>query len=76
MSHIADLAAVSYSGLKGPIRAVGWLESPHEFARGPVDAEFARRLMSLIERGTVRFSIFCRRHHFEQLLHCECSFEH
>jgi hypothetical protein len=37
-------------GLKGAIRAVGWLESPHPFRRGPVDPELFQRLMGLIER--------------------------
>ena len=49
MTHIADLAPVSYSHFSGPIRAVGWLEAPHAFPRGPVDPEFSRRLMALIE---------------------------
>src|SRR5262245_52340607 len=50
MSHIPDLAPFSYLLLEGPIRAVGWLESPHPFPRGAVEPEFGRRLMSLIER--------------------------
>ena len=50
MSYIPDLAPVSYNKLKGPIRAVGWLESPHPFPRGPVDPEFGQRLLALIER--------------------------
>ena len=49
MTYIPDLAAVSYLGLNGPIRAVGWLEAPHPFTRGPVQPEFAQRLMALIE---------------------------
>jgi hypothetical protein len=49
VSYIADLAPVSYSGLKGPIRAVGWLESPHPFPRGSVDPRFDQRLKTLIE---------------------------
>jgi hypothetical protein len=27
-------------------------------------------------RGVVRFSVFCRRHHFEMIQHRECPFEH
>lgn len=49
MANIPDLAAVSYSGLNGPIRAIGWLESPHPFNRGSVDPDFCERLMALIE---------------------------
>ena len=50
MTYIPDLAPVSYMGLKGLIRAVGWLESPHPFRRGSVDPEFGQRLMTLVER--------------------------
>jgi len=50
MAHIPDLAPVSYLGLNGPIRAVGWLESSHSFSRGSVDAEFSRRFVALVER--------------------------
>jgi len=49
MTHIPDLVSKSYSGLTGPIRAVGWLESHSTFHRGKIDQEFARRLISLIE---------------------------
>ena len=49
MANIPDLAAVSYSGLTGPIRAVGWLESPQPFNRGSVDPDFGGRLMALVE---------------------------
>src|SRR5262245_46964494 len=55
MTYIPDLASVSYSGLKGPIRAVGWLESPHPFHRGSVQPDFSRRLMALIERPIFAF---------------------
>lgn len=27
-------------------------------------------------RGVVRFSVFCKRHHFEMIRHRECPFEH
>ena len=27
-------------------------------------------------RGAVRFSVFCKRHHFEMMKHRECPFEH
>lgn len=60
MTHIPDLIAVSYLGLKGPIRAVGWLESSHPFSRGSVDPEFSRRLVGLVERplfGTMMLGI-------------------
>lgn len=50
MSYIPDLATVSYTGLAGPIRAVGWLESSQDFTRGSVTADFVRRLMALVER--------------------------
>jgi len=50
MSYIPDLAAVSYSHLEGSIRAVGWLESSHDFTRGSVAPEFSRRLMALVKR--------------------------
>lgn len=50
MTHIPDLASVSYLGLSGPIRAVGWLESTHDFRRGAVDPDFRERLMALIAR--------------------------
>lgn len=50
MTHIRDLARVSYSSFNGPIRAVGWLESSKRFKRGSVDAEFTQRLIALIER--------------------------
>lgn len=50
MTYIRDLAEISYSGLKGPIRAVGWLESSHRFKRGAVDREFDERLIALIQR--------------------------
>jgi hypothetical protein len=50
MTYIPDLAAVSYMGLTGPIRAVGWLESWQPFPRGPVEPELGRRLMALVER--------------------------
>jgi|SRR5688572_2514715 hypothetical protein len=50
MTHISDLAPISYLGLKGPIRAVGWLESSHPFSCGSVDADFSRRLVALVER--------------------------
>jgi hypothetical protein len=50
MANIPDLTAVSYSGLNGPIRAVGWLESPYPFSHGSVDPDFRERLMALIER--------------------------
>jgi hypothetical protein len=49
MSYIPDLTSVSYVGLKGPIRAVGWLELPHSFPRGSVDPMFGQRLTTLIE---------------------------
>ena len=55
MTYIPDLAAVSYTGLKGPIRAVGWLESSHHFSRGSVEPEFARRLMALVKRPISAF---------------------
>jgi len=50
MTHIADLAPISYCKIKGPIRAVGWLEASHAYPRGPVDPELRRRLLLLIER--------------------------
>jgi hypothetical protein len=50
MTYIPDLAEVSYTGFKGPIRAVGWLEAGHPYSRGSVDEEFTRRLIGLIER--------------------------
>src|SRR5262245_49311964 len=50
MTYIPDLAPDSYMHLRGPIRAVGWLERPHSFARGSVPPEFAQRLMALVER--------------------------
>ena len=49
MTYIPDLAATSYVGLDGPIRAVGWLETPHPVNRGPVQKEFVKRLLALIE---------------------------
>jgi len=55
MTHIADLAPLSYSRLEGPIRAVGWLELPHPYPRGPVSQEFRVRLMRLIERPLSAF---------------------
>ena len=60
MTHIADLATSSYMGLQGPIRAVGWLESSHDFNRGSVDPQFRRRLLWLVERrlfGTIMLGI-------------------
>lgn len=60
MTHISDLVPVSYLGLKGPIRAVGWLESSHPFSCGSVDPEFSRRLVALVERplfGTMMLGI-------------------
>ena len=27
-------------------------------------------------RGAVRFSVLCKRHHFEMIRHCECPFDH
>jgi hypothetical protein len=85
MSYIPDLAAVSYSHLEGSIRAVGWLESSHDFTRGLVAPEFSRRLMALVKRPISRlFGLgmhwcslcFCRRHHFEQIERRECPFDH
>ena len=55
MTHIPDLAPVSYTGLKGPILAVGWLETPHAFRQGSTEPEFSRRLISLIERPAGAF---------------------
>jgi len=55
VAYIADLALTSYSRLQGPIRAVGWLESPHPVPRGSVEPEFAQRLMALIERPMSAF---------------------
>ena len=50
MTHIADLAATSYWAISGNIRAVGYLEYPHEYSRGEVDPKFFRKLMELIAR--------------------------
>ena len=50
LTHITDLASVSYMGLKGPIRAIGWLESPHAFPQSSIDPEFGEQLMLLVER--------------------------
>jgi hypothetical protein len=76
MTHIADLTPVSYMGLDGPIRAVGWLESPHPFRRGPVDPGFIRRLMALVERplfGTMMAGIqHCSLCHAENRIGPDC----
>jgi hypothetical protein len=55
MTHIPDLAPVSYTGLKGPIRAIGWLESSHAFRRGSIEPGFSRRLIALIQRPAGAF---------------------
>lgn len=44
MTHIPDLARVSYSNLPGHVRAVGWLEHPHPYPRGPIEPEFEAAL--------------------------------
>ena len=55
MTHIADLAPISYSGFKGPVRAVGWLEWPQPFKRGAVDPNFGRRLQAIVNRAFVKY---------------------
>lgn len=46
MTYIPDLAEISYSGRTGRIRAVGWLEHPHPYVRGPVEPEFEAALLA------------------------------
>jgi hypothetical protein len=55
MAHIPDLAPISYTRLEGPIRAIGWLEASCPFTRGPVQPEFAQRLMALVARPISAF---------------------
>jgi hypothetical protein len=55
MTHIADLASISYSGFTGPVLAVGWLEWPQPFTRGPADPNFRLRLQAIVERPFVKY---------------------
>jgi len=55
MTYIPDLAPVSYSGIEGPIMAVGWLEAPYPYRRGAVEPTIAARLIALIERPIANF---------------------
>jgi len=42
---------------------------------GPEDSK-SRCKHEDCSRGVVRFSVFCKRHHFEMIQHRECPFEH
>jgi hypothetical protein len=55
MTYIPDLAHVSYMGIEGPIRAVGWLEVPYPYRRGAIEPTIAARLIALIERPIANF---------------------
>jgi hypothetical protein len=50
MTWFPDLEPISYFGFTSPqVLGVGWLDAPHEFARGPIDSEDLDALAALGE---------------------------
>ena len=56
MTHFDDLSLHSYVGLRGDVRAVGWLEDGHPFPTGQTPRPFRKALLRLL---SYRMADFC-----------------